>query len=161
MSFGKITTCLWFQDQAEEAAKYYTSIFAPNSKITTTPRHTPPGQEAARVMIVEFELQGRTFVALNGGPAPWQFNEAVSFMIDCKDQAEVDHFWEKLSENGDVSRQQCGWLADKYGVAWQVVPTALKSMMGSEDKAAAGRATEAMMKMKKLDIAELEKAFKG
>jgi predicted 3-demethylubiquinone-9 3-methyltransferase (glyoxalase superfamily) len=161
MSFGKITTCLWFQDQAEEAANYYTSIFAPNSKITTTQRNNPAGQETGRVMAVEFELQGRTFVALNGGPAPWRFNEAMSLMVDCKDQAEVDYFWEKLSENGDVSRQQCGWLADRYGIAWQVVPTAFKSMMGSEDKAAAGRVTGAMMKMKKLDIAELEKAFKG
>ncbi|KAL4723660.1 hypothetical protein ACLX1H_009302 [Fusarium chlamydosporum] len=161
MSLGKITTCLWFQDQAEEAANYYTSIFAPNSKITTAQSHAPAGQETKKPMVVQFELQGHTFVALNGGSAPWQFNEAISLMINCKDQAEVDHFWDKLSENGDASRQRCGWLADRYGVSWQVVPTALKNLLGSEDKAASKRATEAMMKMKKLDIAELEKAFKG
>ncbi|GKU00352.1 3-demethylubiquinone-9 3-methyltransferase [Fusarium langsethiae] len=161
MSFERFTTCLWFQDQAEEAANYYTTIFAPYSKITTTQRNTPPSQEARRVMAIEFELQGRTFVALNGGPVPWQFNEAISLMVNCKDQAEVDYFWEKLSENGDVSRQQSGWLADKYGVSWQIVPTAFKDMMGSGDKVAVGRVTAAMMKMKKFDIAELEKAFKG
>ncbi|KAF5547139.1 3-demethylubiquinone-9 3-methyltransferase [Fusarium mexicanum] len=166
MSFGKLTTCLWFEDQGEEAANHYVSIFAPDSKINTIQRYTPAGQdqhgqEPGRVMVVEFELRGRSFVALNGGPAKWNFNEAISLMIDCKDQAEVDHFWEKLSEGGDEARQQCGWLADKFGVAWQVVPSALKKMLGSEDKAAAGRATMAMMKMKKFDIAELEKAYKG
>ncbi|RGP75837.1 methyltransferase [Fusarium longipes] len=161
MPFERFTTCLWFQDQAEEAANYYTTIFAPYSKVNTTQRNNKAGQEAETVMAVEFELQGRTFVALNGGPAPWQFNEAISLMVNCKDQAEVDYFWERLSENGDASRQQCGWLADKYGVAWQVVPTVFKDMMTSEDKTAVGRVTEAMLKMKKLDIAELEKAFKG
>ncbi|KAJ4267623.1 hypothetical protein NW762_003734 [Fusarium torreyae] len=166
MSLGKITTCLWFDNQAEEAANHYTSIFAPNSKITSIQRYTPAGQEQhgqepGKVMVVEFEIRGHSFVALNGGPAKWKFSEAISLMIDCKDQDEVDHFWEKLSEGGDTSRQQCGWLADKFGVAWQVVPTALKGMLGSKDKAAAGRATKAMMQMKKFDIAELEKAFKG
>jgi predicted 3-demethylubiquinone-9 3-methyltransferase (glyoxalase superfamily) len=166
MSFGKITTCLWFEDQGEAAANHYVSTFAPDSKILSIQRYTPAGQEIhgqepGRVMVVEFELRGRSFVALNGGPANWKFSEAISLMIDCKDQDEVDHFWEKLSEGGDVSRQQCGWLADKFGVSWQVVPTALKNMMASEDKAAAGRATQAMMKMKKFDIAELEKAFNG
>ncbi|KAG8677508.1 hypothetical protein FPOAC2_03579 [Fusarium poae] len=161
MTFQRITTSLWFQDQAEEAAQYYTTIFAPYSEITTVQRNTPPGQDAERVMAVEFELQGRTFVALNGGPVPWQFNEAISLMVNCKDQAEIDYYWERLSKNGDVSRQQSGWLADKYGVTWQVVPTTFKDMMSSGDKAAVGRVTEAMMKMKKLDIAELEKAFKG
>ncbi|PTD02932.1 hypothetical protein FCULG_00009331 [Fusarium culmorum] len=144
MPFERITTCLWFQDQAEEAANYYVTTFAPYSKINTL-----PGQETERVMAVEFELQGRTFVALNGGAVPWQFNEAISMVVNCKDQAEVDYYWEKLSKNGDASRQQSGWLADKYG----------NDVFG--DKAGVGRLTAAMMKMKKFDIAELEKAFKG
>ncbi|KAJ4157567.1 hypothetical protein NW754_009212 [Fusarium falciforme] len=166
MSIGKISTCLWFENQAEEAANYYVSIFAPDSKITTIQRYSEAGKEQhgrepGSVMVVEFDLRGHHFVALNGGPAPWKFSEAISLMVDCKDQAEVDHFWEKLGEGADHSRQQCGWLGDKFGIAWQVVPTALKEMLSSGDKAAADRATVAMMKMKKLDIAELEKAFKG
>lgn len=166
MSIGKISTCLWFENQAEEAANYYVSIFAPNSKITTIQRYSEAGKEQhgrepGSVMVVEFDLRGHHFVALNGGPAPWKFSEAISLMVDCKDQAEVDHFWEKLGEGADHSRQQCGWLGDKFGIAWQVVPTVLKEMLSSGDKAAADRATVAMMKMKKLDIAELEKAFKG
>ncbi|KAF5662192.1 methyltransferase [Fusarium heterosporum] len=161
MSLGKITTCLWFEDQGEAAANHYVSTFAPDAEILSIQRYTPSGQEAGRVMAVEFELRGRSFVALNGGPSKWKFNEAISLMIDCKNQSEVDHFWDMLGEDGDTSRQQCGWLADKFGVSWQVVPTALKEMMASEDKAAAGRATQAMMKMKKMDIAELQKAFKG
>ncbi|KAM0432287.1 hypothetical protein ACHAPT_004827 [Fusarium lateritium] len=166
MSIGKISTCLWFENQAEEAANHYVSIFAPDSKIITIQRYTAAGKdqhgrEPGSVMVAEFELRGHRFVALNGGPAPWKFSEAISLMVDCKDQAEVDHFWEKLGEGADHSRQQCGWLGDKFGIAWQVVPSALKEMLGSGDKAAAGRATEAMMKMKKLDIAGLEKAFKG
>lgn len=161
MPFERITTCLWFQDQAEEAANYYVTTFAPYSKVNTAQRNTLPGQETERVMAVEFELQGRTFVALNGGAVPWQFNEAISMVVNCKDQAEVDYYWEKLSKNGDASRQQSGWLADKYGISWQIVPAAFKEMMCSGDKAGVGRLTAAMMKMKKFDIAELEKAFKG
>ncbi|KAM6528778.1 hypothetical protein FALCPG4_009734 [Fusarium falciforme] len=166
MSIGKISTCLWFENQAEEAANYYVSIFAPDSKITTIQRYSEAGKEQhgrepGSVMVVEFDLRGHHFVALNGGPAPWKFSEAISLMVDCKDQAEVDHFWEKLGEGADHSRQQCGWLGDKFGIAWQVVPTVLKEMLSSGDKAAADRATVAMMKMKKLDIAELEKSFKG
>ncbi|RSL40717.1 hypothetical protein BHE90_013789 [Fusarium euwallaceae] len=166
MSIGKISTCLWFENQAEEAANYYVSIFAPDSKITTIQRYSEAGKEQhgrepGSVMVVEFDLRGHHFVALNGGPAPWKFSEAISLMVDCKDQAEVDHFWEKLGEGADHSRQQCGWLGDKFGIAWQVTPTVLKEMLSSGDKAAADRATVAMMKMKKLDIAELEKAFKG
>ncbi|KAI8672890.1 hypothetical protein LRP88_02588 [Fusarium phalaenopsidis] len=166
MSIGKISTCLWFENQAEEAANHYVSIFAPDSKITTIQRYSEAGKEQhgrepGSVMVVEFDLRGHHFVALNGGPAPWKFSEAISLMVDCKDQAEVDHFWEKLGEGADHSRQQCGWLGDKFGIAWQVVPTVLKEMLSSGDKAAADRATVAMMKMKKLDIAELEKAFKG
>ncbi|KAI8725442.1 3-dmu-9-3-mt domain-containing protein [Fusarium sp. LHS14.1] len=166
MSIGKISTCLWFENQAEDAANYYVSIFAPDSKITTIQRYSEAGKEQhgrepGSVMVVEFDLRGHHFVTLNGGPAPWKFSEAISLMVDCKDQAEVDHFWEKLGEDADHSRQQCGWLGDKFGIAWQVVPTVLKEMLSSGDKAAADRVTVAMMKMKKLDIAGLEKAFKG
>ncbi|RMJ19228.1 hypothetical protein CDV36_001075 [Fusarium kuroshium] len=125
MSIGKISTCLWFENQAEEAANYYVSIFAPDSKITTIQRYSEAGKEQhgrepGSVMVVEFDLRGHHFVALNGGPAPWKFSEAISLMVDCKDQAEVDHFWEKLGEGADHSRQQCGWLGDKFGIAWQV-----------------------------------------
>ncbi|KAF4979496.1 hypothetical protein FZEAL_4316 [Fusarium zealandicum] len=166
MSQGKITTCLWFDNQAEEAANHYVSIFAPNSKISNVQRYTSAGQgqhgrEPGSVMIVEFELRGNHYVGLNGGPAKWKFSEAISLMVDCKDQDEVDHFWEKLGEGADHSHQQCGWLSDKFGVAWQVVPTRLKELLGSEDRDGADRAMGAMMKMKKLDIEGLEKAFKG
>lgn len=160
----KITTCLWFDGKAEEAANFYTSIF-PNSKITHVQRYLEAGkefhgQEPGTVLIVEFTLDGHHFVGLNGGPQ-FKFSEAVSFQIDCANQEEVDYYWGKLSEGGDEAKQQCGWIADKFGVAWQVVPLALKEMLSAEDKAAVGRATEAMMHMKKLDIAGLEKAFKG
>lgn len=112
-------------------------------------------------MVVAFEISGQHFVGLNGGPAAWSFNESISFQVDCEDQAEVDHFWEKLSEGGDPTKQRCGWVSDKFGVSWQVVPAALKDMLGSSDREAAGRATMEMMKMKKLDIAGLQKAFEG
>ncbi|KAM5352668.1 hypothetical protein ACJ41O_005390 [Fusarium nematophilum] len=166
MSLGKISTCLWFDNQAEEAANHYVSIFAPNSSITSTQRYSSAGQEhhgrePGSVMVVEFTLRGHHFVALNGGPAQWKFSEAISLMVDCADQAEVDHFWGRLGEGADASRQQCGWLADKFGVAWQVTPRVLKEMLGSKDREAADRATVAMMGMKKLDVAELEKAFRG
>lgn len=161
----KITTCLWFNNEAEEAANFYTSIF-PDSKITTTQRYLEAGKEIhgqkpGSVMVVEFELSGHKFVGLNGGAAGWSFSEAVSFQIDCKDQDEVDHYWQKLGAGGNPEKQQCGWIADKFGVSWQVVPTALKEMMDSDDKEAVGRVTEAMMQMKKLDIAGLRKAFQG
>ncbi|CAM1502557.1 Fc.00g045410.m01.CDS01 [Cosmosporella sp. VM-42] len=164
-SLSKITTCLWFENQAEEAANHYVSIF-PDAKITTVQRYSAAGQEVhgrepGSAMVVAFELAGQRFVALNGGPAPWKFSEAISLQVDCDDQAEVDHFWEKLGDGGNPDKQQCGWLADKYGVSWQVVPTALKKMLESGNKEAAGRVTVAMMKMKKLDIAGLEKAFDG
>ncbi|KPM34949.1 hypothetical protein AK830_g11620 [Neonectria ditissima] len=166
MSISKISTCLWFDNQAEEAANHYVSTFGGDSKITSVQRYTSAGKEQhgrepGSVMVVEFELRGSRFVGLNGGPAKWSFNEAVSFQVDCEDQAEVDHFWEKLGEGGDESRRQCGWIADKWGVAWQVVPKALKEMLSSGDKAASDRATVAMMSMKKLDIALLRKAYEG
>lgn len=166
MSLSKlmITTCLWFDGRAEEAANFYTSIF-PSSKIIRIQRYSDAGKEfhgrePGSAMVVEFDLDGHRFVGLNGGPE-YQFNPAVSFQIDCANQEEVDYYWGKLGEGADPSKQQCGWITDKFGVSWQVVPTALKGLLGSEDKAAAGRAMEAMMRMKKLDISALEKAFRG
>jgi predicted 3-demethylubiquinone-9 3-methyltransferase (glyoxalase superfamily) len=159
-----ITPCLWFDTQAEEAARYYTGIFR-NSKIGTISRYTEAGREAhgrppGSVMTVEFELEGQPFTALNGGPV-FTFNEAISFQIMCRTQEEVDHYWNKLSEGGPSEAQMCGWLKDKYGLSWQVVPTVLAEMMADPDKEKAGRAMEAMLQMKKLDIAGLQRAFAG
>jgi len=159
-----ITPCLWFDTQAEEAARYYTGIFK-NSKIGKISRYTDAGREvhgqkAGTVMTVEFELNGQPFTALNGGPV-FKFNEAISFQIMCRTQEEVDHYWNKLSEGGDKQAQVCGWLKDKYGLSWQVVPTVLPELMSSPDKEKAGRAMEALLQMKKLDIAELKRAFEG
>jgi predicted 3-demethylubiquinone-9 3-methyltransferase (glyoxalase superfamily) len=159
-----ILPCLWFDSQAEEAARYYTGIFK-NSKIGTISRYGEAGHEvhkrpAGSVMTVEFELNGQPFTALNGGPA-FKFNEAISFQIMCRTQEEVDHYWNKLSAGGDKQAQQCGWLKDKFGLSWQVVPTVLVEMMSDPDKEKSGRAMEAMLQMKKLDIAELERAFEG
>ncbi|KAK4171421.1 3-demethylubiquinone-9 3-methyltransferase-domain-containing protein [Triangularia setosa] len=159
-----LTTVLWFHSQAQEAANFYISIF-PNSKILRSQRYSEAskeihGQEPGSILFVEFELDGHRFSGLNGGPHV-NFNHAVSFMVDCADQKEVDYYWGKLTEGGDVRKQECGWLADKFGVSWQVVPKRLKEMLISEDVAAAGRALMAMMTMKKLDIKGLEKAFKG
>ena len=156
------TTFLWFDGQAEEAAELYTSIF-PNSKITHTSRYLEAGAEhhgrqAGSVMTVTFSLDGHPFVALNGGPM-FKFTPATSFQIDCKDQAEVDFFWEKLTEGGDPKAQQCGWLADKFGVSWQVVPAEMLEMVMHEDKKRVGAMTNAMMKMKKIDVAGLKEAF--
>jgi predicted 3-demethylubiquinone-9 3-methyltransferase (glyoxalase superfamily) len=159
-----ITPCLWFDNQAEEAARYYTGIFK-NSKIGAISRYTEAGREvhgrpAGTVMVVAFELNGQPFTALNGGPL-FKFNEAISFQIMCRTQEEVDHYWNKLTAGGDEKAQQCGWLKDKYGVSWQVVPTVLAEMMSDPDKEKSGRAMEAMLQMKKLDIAELKRAFAG
>lgn len=149
---------LWFDDQAEDAANFYVSIF-PNSKITIVNRYGEAGPgPKGQVMTIQFELDGQTFTALNGGPH-FQFNEAVSFVIDCADQAEVDHYWDKLVEGGAPS--QCGWLKDRFGLSWQVVPTALYALIGDPDPAKAQRATQAMLKMVKLDIAALEAAHAG
>ena len=160
----QITPCLWFDTQAEEAARYYTSILK-NSKIVTITRYTDAGREvhgrpAGSVMTVEFEINGQPFTALNGGPH-FKFNEAVSFQIMCRDQEEVDHYWNRLGAGGDPAAQQCGWLKDKYGLSWQVVPTALVEMMTDPDREKSDRAMEAMLKMKKLDIEALERAFEG
>lgn len=164
MPISPLTTCLWFDGQAEEAAQLYTSVF-PNSKITHRQHYAGVaqdvhGQQPGSLMVIEFSLGGHKFVGLNGGPM-FKHSEAVSFMVDCDDQSEIDHYWEKLGEGGDPNRRQCGWLADKFGVAWQVIPKALKEMMSSDDKEAAGRVTAAMMQMKKMDLAGLRKAFEG
>ena len=160
----KIAPCLWFDSQAEEAARYYTGIFK-NSKIGNISRYTEAGREVhgkppGTVMTVEFELNGQPFTALNCGPQ-FKFNEAISFQMMCQTQEELDHYWNKLSEGGDKNSQQCGWLKDKYGLSWQVVPTVLPELMSSPDKEKAGRAMEALLQMKKLDIAELKRAFEG
>jgi predicted 3-demethylubiquinone-9 3-methyltransferase (glyoxalase superfamily) len=159
-----IVPCLWFDNQAEEAARYYTGIFK-NSKIGTISRYTEAGHDVhggtpGSVMVVEFELNGQKFTALNGGPQ-FKFNEAISLQIMCRTQEEVDHYWNKLTQGGDPKAQQCGWLKDKYGLSWQVVPTVLIEMMSDPDKEKSGRAMEAMLQMKKLDIAALEQAFEG
>jgi predicted 3-demethylubiquinone-9 3-methyltransferase (glyoxalase superfamily) len=160
----KITPCLWFDDQAEEAAKFYTGIFE-NSKINQVSRYGEAGREAhgkppGTVMTVEFELEGQAFTALNGGPI-FKFNEALSLQINCETQAEVDHYWEKLTAGGDVNAQQCGWLKDRYGLSWQVVPRVLIEMMTDPDTKKSGRVMEAMLQMKKIDIAGVKRAYAG
>ena len=160
----RITPFLWFDDQAEEAARYYTSIFK-NSRIVKVARYGKAGQEAhgrppGSVMTVAFELDGQPFVALNGGPI-FKFNEAISLTVNCETQEEVDYYWEKLSEGGDEKAQVCGWLKDKFGVSWQVVPTILPELMSDPDAGRSGRAMTAMLKMKKIDIAELKRAAAG
>jgi predicted 3-demethylubiquinone-9 3-methyltransferase (glyoxalase superfamily) len=159
-----ITPCLWFDSQGEDAARFYTGIFK-NSRIGTISRYGEAGREvhgqpAGKVMTVEFELNGQPFTALNGGPH-FKFNEAISFQIMCETQDEVDHYWNKLSQGGDPAAQQCGWLKDKFGLSWQVVPTVLIEMMSDPDKEKSGRAMQAMLQMKKLDIPALERAFEG
>lgn len=163
-SFQKITPCLWFDNQAEEAARFYTSIFT-NSKITTISYYGETGQEihgrpAGSVLAVAFELDGCSFSALNGGPV-FTFNEAVSFVVNCETQEEVDYFWEKLAEGGDKNAQQCGWLKDKFGASWQIVPRILFEQLSDPDTSKSQRAMGAMLQMKKLDIDTLTRAFEG
>jgi predicted 3-demethylubiquinone-9 3-methyltransferase (glyoxalase superfamily) len=163
-SLQKITPCLWFDDQAEEAVEFYTGIFR-NSKITTISRYGEAGHEmhrkrAGTVMTVAFELEGQSFTALNGGPT-FKFNEAISFQVDCETQEEVDYYWEKLSKGGPEEAQQCGWLKDKYGVSWQIVPGLLIEMLNDPDSEKSGRVMEAMLQMKKIDIDELKRAYAG
>jgi predicted 3-demethylubiquinone-9 3-methyltransferase (glyoxalase superfamily) len=160
----KITPCLWFDDEAEAAVTFYTGIFR-NSKVVSVSRYGEAGHEihgkpAGTVLTVAFELEGQAFTALNGGPV-FKFNEAISFQVDCETQEEVDYYWEKLSEGGDPKAQQCGWLKDKYGASWQVVPRVLVEMMSDPDSEKSGRAMEAMLQMKKIDIAELKRAYRG
>ncbi|NRR30767.1 VOC family protein [Oxalobacteraceae bacterium] len=164
LSVQKITPFLWFDDQAEEAVEFYTSIF-PQSKILTISRYGEAGQEVHRrvpgsVMVVSFELTGQRFNALNGGPQ-FTFNEAVSFQIDCDTQEELDDFWNKLSEGGDPAAQQCGWLKDKYGLSWQVVPSIMADMITGADVEKGQRVMQAMMSMKKIDIEKLQEAYAG
>jgi len=158
----KIVPFLWFNNNAEEAVNYYVSIFK-DAKISKTIRYSKSsanvsGMPRDSVMTVAFQLAGQEFVALNGGPI-FKFTEAVSFVVNCETQEELDYYWSRLSEGGDEKAQQCGWLKDKYGVSWQVVPATLNSMLQSADKKKAERVTHAIMHMKKLDIAVLRSAY--
>ncbi|GAA2305961.1 VOC family protein [Streptomyces violaceusniger] len=159
MASDGFTTCLWFDGRAEEAAQHYVSIFK-NSRLGRITHYTgvEPGGPAGSVLTVEFEANGQKFVGLNGGPE-FTFNEAISFQVHCADQDEVDYYWSKLSEGGEEG--PCGWVKDKFGVSWQVVPTVLLDMIGDADPRRAKRAIEAMMKMGKLDIAALQAAYDG
>ncbi|OII60304.1 hypothetical protein BJP40_10795 [Streptomyces sp. CC53] len=154
----KITPCLWFDTEAEEAAQHYIAIFKDSRVLRTSryPEGTP--QQAGTVMTVEFELDGQQFIALNGGPQ-FTFNEAISLSVVCEDQEEVDYYWSRLCEGGEEG--PCGWLKDRYGVSWQVSPRILDEMMTDPDPEKAKRAAEAMMQMKKIDIAELRRACDG
>ncbi|HEY6349999.1 MAG TPA: VOC family protein [Candidatus Angelobacter sp.] len=154
----KITTFLWFDKQAEEAAKLYVSLFK-NSKINSIHHHENAGpQENETVTVVEFTLEGQKFSALDGGPL-FKFNEAISLLVNCETQEEVDRLWEKLSDGGQKS--QCGWLKDKYGLSWQIIPTALSKLMSGPDREKSGRVMKAMMTMDKIDIQGLQKAYEG
>jgi predicted 3-demethylubiquinone-9 3-methyltransferase (glyoxalase superfamily) len=160
----RIRACLWFDDQGEEAARFYTGIFK-NSRILRITRYGKAGREVhgrpeGSVMTVEFELDGQRFTALNGGPA-FTFNEAVSFEIHCDTQEEIDYYWDKLTAGGDPKAQVCGWLKDRFGLSWQVVPAKLGDMVADEKSDASQRTFEAMLQMKKLDIEELERAYEG
>jgi predicted 3-demethylubiquinone-9 3-methyltransferase (glyoxalase superfamily) len=159
MTGQKITPCLWFESQAEEAAKFYASVFK-NSKIGKISRYGKEGfeihgQKAGTVMTAEFEIEGQKFVALNGGPH-FKFNEAVSFQVHCETQQEIDHFWSKLAEGGQ--EQPCGWLKDKFGLSWQVIPKALPQMLMDENPEKAQRIMKSMLQMRKIDLAALERA---
>lgn len=158
-SLAKITPHLWFTDKAKEAAEFYVSIF-PGSRINhvqTMPADSPSGPPGS-VEVVDFNLAGQPFAAIAAGPLD-PFNHAISFMVNCESQAEIDHYWNALLEGG--AAEQCGWLRDRYGVSWQIVPTVLGQMMKDPDRARAKRAMEAMLKMVKLDIAALERAYNG
>jgi predicted 3-demethylubiquinone-9 3-methyltransferase (glyoxalase superfamily) len=157
---SKITPCLWFDGQAEEAAKLYTSIF-PNSridKVNRSPAENPSTPKGA-VLTVDFTLDGQPFIGLNGGPE-FPFTEAISFSIDCKDQAEVDRYWDALIKGGGAP-SVCGWLKDRFGVSWQVVPRQLSEMLESPDRDAAERAMQAMLEMTKIEVAKLQEAYEG
>lgn len=159
----KITTCLWFDNNGEEAAAFYTSIFN-DSSIDSRMNYDAASSEVSgkaegSVMVVDFEIAGRKFIALNGGPQ-FKFNESVSFVIDCSDQAEVDYYWSRLTADGG-EESMCGWLKDKFGVSWQVVPSVMNKLLGGPDPAGAKRAMEAMLKMRKLDIKTMQDAYDG
>ena len=157
---SKISPCLWFDGDAEEAARFYVSLL-PDSRIEKVQKNTvdSPGGKAGSVLVVEFTLAGQRFMALNGGMR-FEYTHAVSFKIDCADQAEVDYYWERLTEDGG-QESQCGWVKDRFGVSWQIVPTALVQYLGGPDPAGAKRAMAAMMQMVKLDIAGLKAAYEG
>jgi predicted 3-demethylubiquinone-9 3-methyltransferase (glyoxalase superfamily) len=164
LKLNKIVTSLWFNKNAEEAVSFYRSVFK-NFKEGRKLYYLKEGQEIhgmpeGTLLTAEFEIEGQQFIGLNGGDM-FKFNEAVSFMINCENQEEVDYYWEKLTEGGDPNAQQCGWCKDKFGVSWQVVPTILDDMIANPDKEKAGRVMNAMLEMKKLDIAKLEEAFNG
>jgi predicted 3-demethylubiquinone-9 3-methyltransferase (glyoxalase superfamily) len=160
----KIAPCLWFDNQAEEAARFYVSIFK-DSAIGVTTRYGKEGFEvhgrpAGSVMTVTFRLEGQDFMALNGGPL-FKFTEAVSFMVQCETQEEIDEYWDKLRQGGDEKAQQCGWLKDRYGLSWQIVPAALAKMIGDRDPEKSSRVMKALLQMKKLDLARLRQAYEG
>jgi predicted 3-demethylubiquinone-9 3-methyltransferase (glyoxalase superfamily) len=159
----KITTCLWFDTQAEEAVKFYTSVFK-NSKIGSASRYDEAsakvsGMPAGSVLTMTFEIEGRQFMALNGGPI-FKFNESVSLVINCENQEEIDYYWEKLTSGGGAE-SQCGWLKDKYGLSWQVVPDELSKLMSGKEPGGPQRAMSALLNMKKLDIKALKDAYNG
>lgn len=163
-TFQRISPCLWFDTEAEDAAQYYIGIFK-NSRITTITRYGTAGFEthhrpAGSVLTVAFELDGQKFTALNGGPV-FKFNEAVSFQVNCANQEEIDYYWEKLTAGGDPTAQQCGWLRDKFGLSWQVVSESMDEFFKDEKSPGAQRAMEALLPMKKLDIAALQRAHDG
>ena len=155
----KIVTNLWFDTEAEDAAKFYTSIF-PNSRIVSVSHYGEAGpREAGMVLTVDFELDGQHYTGINGGP-DFKFDEAISLLINCKDQDEVDYYWNKfVGEGGEAG--PCGWCKDKFGLSWQVIPTRLGELLGSSDSEKATSAMQAMLQMKKIDVAELERAYEG
>ncbi|HXF94961.1 MAG TPA: VOC family protein [Gemmatimonadales bacterium] len=160
----RIVPCLWFAEEAEEAARFYTGIFT-NSRITGITRYGKAGFEVHRrpagsVMVVAFELEGQPFTALNGGPL-FKFNEAISLQVRCDTQDEIDYYWETLSAGGDPQAQQCGWLKDRYGLSWQVVPRMEEFFYRDEQSPGAARAMEALLGMKKIDLAALRRAYEG
>jgi predicted 3-demethylubiquinone-9 3-methyltransferase (glyoxalase superfamily) len=159
-----ITPCLWFDTEAEEAARFYISIF-PDAAIERVARYGEEGfdvhgKPADSVLTVTFRLLGTEFVALNGGPH-FKFNEAVSFIIQCEDQAEIDRYWAALGKGGDPKTQQCGWLKDRFGLSWQIMPRELPAMMSGPDRAKSERVMKALLQMKKLDLAALRRAYEG
>jgi predicted 3-demethylubiquinone-9 3-methyltransferase (glyoxalase superfamily) len=159
MQRQKVTPFLWFDNQAEEAMNFYCSVFK-NAKPGKVTRYGDAGRgPKGSVMVASFEIEGQQFTALNGGPH-FKFNEAISFVVDCKDQAEVDHFWEKLSAGGGQP-SQCGWLKDRFGLSWQIVPTALIELLNDPDPAKSTRVMQAMLQMTKIDIAKLKAAYAG
>lgn len=160
----KIAPCLWFDNQAEEAAKFYVAIFE-DSRIVSVTRYGKAGHEihrrpAGSVMTVGFEIGGQTFTALNGGPL-FKFNEAISLQVLCETQKEIDHYWDALSDGGDPKARQCGWLKDKYGVSWQVVPAALPRLLADAGPERSERVMNALLRMQKLDIDGLKRAYEG